>query len=258
LNECSAFLAVIGPNWLNVGDEYGHRRLDDAGDWVRLEIASALARDIRVIPVIIDNGLMPKPNDLPSDLQPLVSRQAFSLQNARFDQDFAALADKLREAVAPDQASALTVSDALIANHAVKSIEQTVRVLIAGKRRGFWPLVMAIVTITGILVGALLTTGGGGSNLLGLEIPTLGAKATHTEATAPANANSDDLGKERPAEVKRPTEEATQGIEHPVGPRPSVEERIGSSGPLLKPGIGSSNRLLKPGGPVVIRPGAVP
>ena len=58
--------------------------------------------------------------------------------------------------------------------------------------------------------------------------------------------------------VKRPTEEATQGIEHPVGPRPLVEERIGSSGPLLKPGIGSSDRLLKPGGPVVIRPGAVP
>jgi hypothetical protein len=254
LNECRAFLAVIGPNWLNVCDEYGHRRLDDASDWVRLEIASALARDIRVIPVIIDNGLLPKPNDLPSDLQPLVSRQGFSLQNARFDQDFAALADKLREAVAPDQASALTVNDAFIANKAIKSIEQTVRVLIAGKRRGFWALVMAIVTITGILVGALLMTGGGGK-LPGLEYQLQDAKATNAEATTPANTNSDDLGKERPAEVKRPTEEATQGIERPVEPRPLVEERIGASGPLLKPGIGSS---VKPRGPVVIRPGTVP
>jgi hypothetical protein len=42
LNECRAFLAVIGPNWLNVCDEYGHRRLDDAGDWVITEYAAVL------------------------------------------------------------------------------------------------------------------------------------------------------------------------------------------------------------------------
>ena len=47
---CNVFLIVIGPNWLNARDESGGRRLDDPDDFVAIEIAAALARDIRVIP----------------------------------------------------------------------------------------------------------------------------------------------------------------------------------------------------------------
>ena len=35
---CTVLLAVVGPNWLTVTDEYGCRRLDDPDDYVRLEI----------------------------------------------------------------------------------------------------------------------------------------------------------------------------------------------------------------------------
>ena len=49
-------LAVIGPNWLNAKDESGVRRLDNPDDFVTIEIAAALARDIRVIPVLVDNA----------------------------------------------------------------------------------------------------------------------------------------------------------------------------------------------------------
>jgi TIR domain len=52
VSSCEVLLAVIGPRWLTVTDEDGRRRLDDPDDLVRLEIAAALKRDIRVIPVL--------------------------------------------------------------------------------------------------------------------------------------------------------------------------------------------------------------
>ena len=62
---CRVFLAVIGPNWLDAKDESGVRRLDNPDDFVTIEIAAALARDIRVIPVLVDNARMPKADKLP-------------------------------------------------------------------------------------------------------------------------------------------------------------------------------------------------
>src|SRR5215211_1323538 len=54
LAECDVFLVVIGPNWLEARDENGVRRITKPDDYVAVEITSALARDIRVIPVLID------------------------------------------------------------------------------------------------------------------------------------------------------------------------------------------------------------
>src|SRR6266511_6312114 len=59
-----AFLIVIGPNWLDAKDESGRRRLDDHDDFVAIEIAAALERNIRVIPVLIDGARMPKASEL--------------------------------------------------------------------------------------------------------------------------------------------------------------------------------------------------
>src|SRR5262245_42751061 len=55
LAECRVFLALIGPNWLDAKDESGGRRLDNPDDFVAIEIATALERKIRVIPVLVDN-----------------------------------------------------------------------------------------------------------------------------------------------------------------------------------------------------------
>jgi hypothetical protein len=46
---CDVFLAVIGPNWLDAKDDDGRRRFDSPHDFVTIEIAAALARNIRVI-----------------------------------------------------------------------------------------------------------------------------------------------------------------------------------------------------------------
>jgi cytolethal distending toxin subunit A len=92
---CDVLLAVIGPDWLHAKDETGQRRLDNPGDYVRVEIAAALARKIRVVPVLVDGARIPKADELPDDLKPLVRRNAVELRNAQFGRDADALADNI-------------------------------------------------------------------------------------------------------------------------------------------------------------------
>jgi hypothetical protein len=96
---CDVFIAVIGPNWLDARNEQGDRRLHVPGDFVTIEIAAALARDIRVIPVLIDGARMPKAGDLPEPLKPLVRRHAVNLRHDQFGRDAEALIEKVREAL---------------------------------------------------------------------------------------------------------------------------------------------------------------
>ena len=74
-----ALIAVIGPGWVDAEDEHGNRRLDDPTDWVRLEIANALGRGIRVIPVLVKGAAMPPEAKLPDDLKPLRRRNALPI-----------------------------------------------------------------------------------------------------------------------------------------------------------------------------------
>jgi hypothetical protein len=96
---CRVFLAVIGPNWLDAKDESGARRLDNPDDFVAIEIAAALARDIRVIPVLVDNARMPKADKLPDPIKPLVRRNAVELRNSQFRRDAETLVARMREAL---------------------------------------------------------------------------------------------------------------------------------------------------------------
>jgi hypothetical protein len=96
---CDAMLAVIGPKWLDVKDDTGQRRLDNPEDFVRAEIAAALARNIPLIPVLIDGARVPKASDLPDPLKPLARRQGFEVRHANFGRDAGALAEKLQEVV---------------------------------------------------------------------------------------------------------------------------------------------------------------
>ena len=56
--RCDALLAVIGRNWLRA-ERGGRRQLDDPQDWVRIEIARALQRGVRVIPILVAGAKMP-------------------------------------------------------------------------------------------------------------------------------------------------------------------------------------------------------
>jgi len=94
---CDVFLAIIGRNWLNVTNEKGDCRLRDPDDFVAIEIAAALARDIRVIPVLVDGARMPKVSELPDSLKPLARRHAIELRHTHFGRDGEALIEKIRE-----------------------------------------------------------------------------------------------------------------------------------------------------------------
>src|SRR6516164_3292261 len=63
--KCDVLIAVIGNNWLTSKNDRGDRRLDNAEDFVRMEIAAALKREISVIPVLVDGASMPNATDLP-------------------------------------------------------------------------------------------------------------------------------------------------------------------------------------------------
>jgi Sulfatase-modifying factor enzyme 1/TIR domain len=93
--SCDVLVAVIGRHWLVTSDEQGRRRLDNPEDYVRVEIGTALKRDIRVMPVLVEGASMPQSRELPDDLKPLARRNALNVSHDRFRVD----ADRLVGAV---------------------------------------------------------------------------------------------------------------------------------------------------------------
>jgi hypothetical protein len=85
VGSCDVLLALIGPQWLTITNKKGQRRLDDPGDYVRLEIETALTRKIRVIPILVDDARMPGADELPANLAPLVRRNAVEINPITFD-----------------------------------------------------------------------------------------------------------------------------------------------------------------------------
>ena len=81
---CSVVVVLMGKGWLKSVDDQGHRRLDDPHDFVQLEIASALAQKIPVIPVLVAGARMPRPDDLPKPVKALAHLNAIEI----FDQLF--------------------------------------------------------------------------------------------------------------------------------------------------------------------------
>jgi hypothetical protein len=106
LQACDVLLAVIGPGWLSSSDETGVRRLDNPKDYVRIEIETALARDIRVIPVLVDGAPMPDVEHLPDQLRPLAERNAVRLEHERFGSDADNLTRALAKIVTPSNSRA--------------------------------------------------------------------------------------------------------------------------------------------------------
>lgn len=110
VGSCDVLLALIGDQWLTITDEDGRRRLDDPDDFVRLEIEAALARNVRVIPILVDGAELPPADELPPSLAGLVRRQALELSPARFDFDTGRLLKVLDQTLAELRATSGTSS----------------------------------------------------------------------------------------------------------------------------------------------------
>ena len=97
LESCAVALVVIGPTWAAIADAEGVPRLNQSGDFVRLEVATTLKRrGLRVIPVLVGGATMPDAQHLPTDLQDLAKRQAFEISDGRWSFDV----DRLVKSVA--------------------------------------------------------------------------------------------------------------------------------------------------------------
>ena len=103
VGSCDVLLALIGDRWLTLTGQDGRRRLDNLDDFVRLEIEAALARDVRVIPILVEGARMPRADELPASLSKLARRQALELSPSRFDVDTGRLLRVLERTITETQ-----------------------------------------------------------------------------------------------------------------------------------------------------------
>jgi hypothetical protein len=101
VGACDVLIAVIGKHWLDITDKAGKRRLDNPNDFVRIEVATALRRNIRIIPVLVDDAQMPNASDLPDDLAKLARRSALEISEKRFRHDTEQLIAGVEKALNP-------------------------------------------------------------------------------------------------------------------------------------------------------------
>jgi hypothetical protein len=92
VSQCAVLLVIIGRDWLHAAAEDGSPRLHDPADFVRIEIESALRRNIPTIPVLVRGARIPREQDLPDSLRELVYRNGIEV---RSDPDFHRDMDRL-------------------------------------------------------------------------------------------------------------------------------------------------------------------
>ena len=193
VSQCDVLLAIIGPHWLNSADDKGKRRLDGDRDYVRIEIAAALKRDIPVIPVLIDGAEMPTEADLPEDLASLARRHALELRHTRFASDADAVVTALHT------------------------------VLPKAKRPLLWPLVAAAVV-------ACIAIGGAVWWLRSPDRQVAETPAAHEQSSQPANqADAMDEARRRADEARAKIAAAESQI---TQPKPEAPPQTPSPSPF--------------------------
>jgi hypothetical protein len=95
ISACEVLVVVIGPDWATLPGADDRPRIADPKDFVRLEVAAALKRAIRVMPLLVGGATIPDERVLPEDLQALSRRHAHELTDSRWDYD----TDRLIEAI---------------------------------------------------------------------------------------------------------------------------------------------------------------
>ena len=93
LADCDVCLVTIGPEWAGPAGESGRTRIHDDGDFVRLEVRTALANNIRVLPVLAHGAKPPEAAALPAELARLTRLHAIAIRHDSFDRDAQYLVD---------------------------------------------------------------------------------------------------------------------------------------------------------------------
>jgi len=127
VQSCDVLIALIGRQWLSIRDTSGKRRLDNPEDFVRIEVATALERNIRVIPVLVDGVEMPRSTDLPENLKALARRNALQVNHHSFNPDVYRLIEHTESALDEAEVSRVMKAQALQATREEADKEKTER-----------------------------------------------------------------------------------------------------------------------------------
>ena len=100
VGKSDVFLAIIGREWETITGEDGIRRIEQPGDFVRLEIGQALGRAVPIIPVLVEGASMPAEDGLPPELKALARINAYTVSHERFRQDVDGLITASEQAAA--------------------------------------------------------------------------------------------------------------------------------------------------------------
>ena len=82
LGATDVLLVVLGPAWLG-RDRDNTTRIGNETDPVRIEVETALKRDIPIIPVLVGGTRMPEVNELPQSLRDFAYRHAVTVDGGR-------------------------------------------------------------------------------------------------------------------------------------------------------------------------------
>jgi len=76
---CRVFVLIVGRGWLDAHDLANTRRIDNADDVHRREVALALATPgVTVVPLLVDGAVLPAAEALPTPLRALAAQQAYT------------------------------------------------------------------------------------------------------------------------------------------------------------------------------------
>ena len=85
INSCKVMLVVIGPDWASLAHPNGEKRLFDPADVTRWEVETGLRRSqeegMTLIPVLVTGARLPRSDELPGSLQPLLEKNVITLRN---------------------------------------------------------------------------------------------------------------------------------------------------------------------------------
>jgi len=88
ISKCDVVLVLIGKNWLDV-DVNGKRRIDTKDDYVRVEIETAIDKNKTIIPILINDAVVPNQKDLPKSIEKISFINAVKIRpNPDFTNDF--------------------------------------------------------------------------------------------------------------------------------------------------------------------------
>jgi hypothetical protein len=91
IKKTDVVILVIGNSWLDINK----KRLENSSDYVRLEVETALKLGIPVIPVLVQNSMMPGEDDLPKTIKELAKYNAVRLNDDHWVSDINYLTDFL-------------------------------------------------------------------------------------------------------------------------------------------------------------------